>query len=163
MAIEPSPHIIPFLLQNLELNNFQSRVEVLEVALGAKEEESLLLTMPFRPQSMGAYLSDNGINTLVRRYRGKSQGEVLVKTLDSILLGRHEKVTIIKMDVEGFEYQVLQGAINTIKKDKPILIIEVLTREKFSRVDLYLRSLGYKEGLAVSETESKNYVYYPEH
>ena len=32
---------------------------------------------------------------------------------------------IIKIDVEGFESQVLEGAIETIKKNKPYLMIEI--------------------------------------
>ncbi len=33
-------------------------------------------------------------------------------------------VSIIQLDVEGYEKQALQGAMNTIKRDKPILILE---------------------------------------
>lgn len=45
---------------------------------------------------------------------------VQVKTLDSFQL----EPEFIKIDVEGFEYSVLLGATATIKKSRPILLIE---------------------------------------
>lgn len=45
---------------------------------------------------------------------------VEVKTLDSF----HLEPEFIKLDVEGFEYQVLLGAAATIKNNRPILLIE---------------------------------------
>ncbi|MDA7644890.1 FkbM family methyltransferase [bacterium] len=34
-------------------------------------------------------------------------------------------VSLIKLDLEGFEYQALRGGIKTIQRDKPVLIIEI--------------------------------------
>lgn len=55
-------------------------------------------------------------------------------TLDSLLLTNYnshnskrkelKKIDYIKMDVEGSEVEVLKGGINTIKKHKPIMLIE---------------------------------------
>lgn len=47
--------------------------------------------------------------------------KVFVRTLDSYSL---ENVTIIKIDVEGSEIEVLEGAINTITYNRPVLLIE---------------------------------------
>lgn len=46
---------------------------------------------------------------------------VSAKTLDSLRLA---DVTLIKIDVEGHEPQVLAGAKNTIDRDKPLVLIE---------------------------------------
>jgi FkbM family methyltransferase len=47
---------------------------------------------------------------------------VEVKKLDNLMAG--QKVTLIKIDVEGAELNVLLGAINTLKAEKPYVIFE---------------------------------------
>jgi hypothetical protein len=49
--------------------------------------------------------------------------KVQVRKLDDIL-SRAKKIDLIKIDVEGAEYDVLQGATNILKEDKPVLIFE---------------------------------------
>lgn len=69
----------------------------------------------------------------------ESYEEVDIITVDSLLLS---KVDLIKIDVEGMELSVLEGAINTITKHKPILFVEFL---KSDAIRLYntLQSFGY--------------------
>ena len=47
---------------------------------------------------------------------------VPIVTLDS---EEHENVSFLKVDVEGFELQVLEGAVNLIERDKPTCMIEI--------------------------------------
>jgi hypothetical protein len=49
----------------------------------------------------------------------------------------------IKIDVQGFEYQVLKGAINTLKKSEPVLLLENPGQDP--RILDLLISLNYKE------------------
>ena len=53
------------------------------------------------------------------------------------------KIDIIKIDVEGFEMNVLDSAINTIKKYKPKLIIETHSFDLYKKVSYLLADLGY--------------------
>lgn len=48
---------------------------------------------------------------------------VEVKRLDDII-PPNTKINFIKIDVEGAEYGVLKGAVNLLKRDKPILLFE---------------------------------------
>ena len=50
---------------------------------------------------------------------------------------------VIKIDVEGFEENVLKGAENTIKKYKPTMYIEDDRVEKSLSLRTYIKSLGY--------------------
>lgn len=67
--------------------------------------------------------------------------DVRVETLDSQNL---ENVKFIKIDVEGYETEVLRGGRQTILRDKPVMYIEDDRDDK--REGLYdeLRSLGYE-------------------
>ena len=53
---------------------------------------------------------------------------VVTITLDSIImpftLKEEERIDLIKMDVEGFEYFVILGMTELIKRDKPVIISE---------------------------------------
>ncbi|MCU0517365.1 MAG: FkbM family methyltransferase [Oscillatoria sp. Prado101] len=72
---------------------------------------------------------------------GYSAGEpVEVRTLDSFAL---EKCRLIKIDVEGMELQVLQGAVKTVEKFKPALYVENDRQEKAAALIRYLDSIGY--------------------
>ncbi len=56
-------------------------------------------------------------------------------------------VGVIKMDIEGEEYHALQGAMNTIKSSKPILLIAIYHNGKdYFELKPYLENLnlGYK-------------------
>ena len=61
-----------------------------------------------------------------------------IKTIDSMNL----QPEIIKIDVEGFESQVLEGGIETIKKKKPFLMIEI-NEVSVKKVGSILLELGY--------------------
>jgi len=55
------------------------------------------------------------------------EGELMIQvtSLDTILLGKANRPTYIKMDVEGSEMEALKGSYNIIKRDFPKLAISV--------------------------------------
>jgi FkbM family methyltransferase len=79
-------------------------------------------------------------------YAGKSKKGIKCNTIDSL---DWVKLDFIKIDAEGFEHNILKGAIETIKKFKPIMVIEInnhaLLRNGTSNNDIYimLNELGY--------------------
>ncbi|HET7114938.1 MAG TPA: FkbM family methyltransferase, partial [Hanamia sp.] len=75
---------------------------------------------------------------------------VKIDTLDSSMkIFSIPKPDFIKIDVEGFEYKVLQGAYETLSNYRPALFIELdennLREQKSSAKELvfYLKQLGY--------------------
>jgi len=73
--------------------------------------------------------------------------DVNQKTIDSLNLNL-ESLDILKIDVEGYSYQVLLGAKNTIAMFKPVIQLEILSRKKDfikSREEILnlLNDLGY--------------------
>ena len=54
-----------------------------------------------------------------------------------------KRVDLLKIDVEGFELDVLLGAENTIRQFKPRIIIETHSKELRKKCHAFLSSLGY--------------------
>lgn len=52
---------------------------------------------------------------------------VKLKSLDSLLQGKSRRIRFVKIDVEGHELSVIQGASRTIDRSRPVLFIEVST------------------------------------
>lgn len=70
------------------------------------------------------------------------QISVRIRTLDSF---QFENVGLIKIDTEGFEEPVLLGAMETIHRNKPRLIIEIHEpfKEQEEKICAILKSLKY--------------------
>ena len=70
---------------------------------------------------------------------------------------RLRKVDLIKMDIEGEEYNALKGAIKTIRKFKPRIIIEIHSKELRKKILNFLKKYGYD---LVFEKEKREYGFY---
>lgn len=117
IAVEPLWKNLQILLRNIEINTGPP-VEVLPLALSA--EIGVMNLYGF--SSTGASLLPNWAGAPASAAR-----RVPVTTLDNILDGRIiDKRLLIKVDVEGFEYQLLKGAQRTLGREiKPVWLIEI--------------------------------------
>ena len=80
-------------------------------------------------------------------------GNVVCKTLDSFNL---KNIDFIKIDVDGFEYKVLQGAVTTIKSSYPVINIEMKIDKRKSIIinsRKLLSDLGYNRVNRVKSDE----------
>lgn len=78
-------------------------------------------------------------------------------TLDDYVRNKNiHDISFIKIDVEGFEKEVLDGAMQIIKTEQPILLIETEIRHKADVTGLFkvLEDIGYS-ALMVNESGSK--------
>lgn len=135
IAFEPLDNVYEILCNNIEINQV-SNVEAHKIALGRG-------------------------NTL----EGYSNGDMFIagkkgnpKYINSMPLDEFhfERLNLLKIDVEGFEVDVLEGGLKTIEKYKPRIIIEVhstLLKEKCDRI---LTSLGYRLSIAGRTVKSKS-------
>ncbi len=69
-------------------------------------------------------------------------GNVLINTLDEILFDV-KNISLIKIDVEGYEKNVLLGAKNIILKHSPVIIAELRDGEEFNEFEKIANELGY--------------------
>ena len=110
-AFEPNPYP----LRNLK-NLVNINTEVIPIAIGNKDG-NLDFFIPKNKKgwsSNGASLKEKELNLGIKH-------NVVSRKLDSLEINN---VGLIKIDVEGFEKQVLEGASKTINDFKPNLIIE---------------------------------------
>lgn len=68
------------------------------------------------------YISQNSISTSANMVTQNGSEKIESSTLD---IDIKEPITLIKMDIEGYEKKALEGAKNHIKNDKPKLLISV--------------------------------------
>jgi FkbM family methyltransferase len=59
--------------------------------------------------------------TTLKNFNPNETFEIEVKKIDE---HNFDSVSLIKIDVEGWEFEVIEGAVSTIKKHKPILFVE---------------------------------------
>ena len=71
-------------------------------------------------------------------------GNVVTPTTIDQLSHEFQPPTLIKIDVEGLELEVLRGAQTTIREHRPTLVIEAHFRELAAAVTARLTTLGYR-------------------
>jgi FkbM family methyltransferase len=117
VSVEPLPRnivILNYVKQKLRLDN----VSIIRCAVSECDGQAEL-SIP---------RSESGVENYYRPSIGGSEGrKVLVKTrsIDSLLIGNEQRVTFIKIDVEGHELPCVRGAVSTLRNDRPALLVEV--------------------------------------
>jgi FkbM family methyltransferase len=117
VAFEPIVH--RELVANVELNRLVDRIRIEPVALGATG-------------SKAAHFGKGRLRT--------GNGQIPVRTLDSYQL---DDVSVIKIDVEGMEPDVLRGGIETIHRCRPVIYAEELHVVTHERIKSVLAPLRY--------------------
>jgi len=133
---------------------FESNVEILRENLKDKNVEIYPLALSDKIGDQILYNSQQGNNGgfSLECYDHPSSksykvlDSVKVNTLDSY---NFENITMIKIDVESHELPVLNGSIETIKRNKPIIFVEDLSYNfghmfKPNRFDEFFKSVNYK-------------------
>jgi FkbM family methyltransferase len=69
--------------------------------------------------------------------------EVSASPLDTEVKGRDRTISLIKCDVEGHEMEVLQGAIQVLTEDRPLVLCET-NASSLDRMQHFLRPLEYQ-------------------
>jgi FkbM family methyltransferase len=152
----------------LKLNCRGSKYCHMQLALHSSEGFS---TFTIDPVNKGGSRMLNFVDELdsspIQQVHQKSNCDAIqVSTLD-LVLSNEKSVDLIKIDVEGSEYNVLEGGMNTLIKFKPIVLFEQnswdLLGDSNSAADL-LRGLGYRfilaKGASLHEHSSKSMKLY---
>jgi FkbM family methyltransferase len=135
-AFEPLPAGFRRLNRNIEINGC-SNIKTVNAAVGNYDGDiKLYIPEGFLPTDSSTLKGFRKANKIIT---------IPAVTLDSFVAENTiSRVDLIKMDTEGTEHLVLEGARNILKRDEPIIICEVLKgiTEKF--LHSALDSYGYK-------------------
>ena len=127
----------------VQLNSLQDRVALHHAGLGAEKSQQPLLIEDSKGRKLGGtskFVATESLN-------GAKSAMIDIVTIDeTVPSDRH--VTILHLDVEGFEEPALCGAVETIKRCKPILILETPPHEWLSE---NVFPLGYQKVTEVDE------------
>ena len=155
VAYEPNFKTVEKLNANLELNGLHHQTIVREVALSNFTGKSQLLVPNNREISSGAQLVNSNISRDLSNW--KTLCTVQTLTLDEDLLHMPiRKISVIKIDTEGFEYEVLLGATKILRKFLPTILVEILENKNLIRIETYLRAFGYNQSEALDGFDIRN-------
>jgi FkbM family methyltransferase len=118
VAFEPDSRNFESLEYNLTLNDF-TNIQRYKLALGSRQESRVLYKL---------IDSNPGANRILggEHHEEYPHEKVNVMTLDRMVEELSlRRLDLLKIDVEGFEMFVLQGAEESIKKWQPILFVEL--------------------------------------
>lgn len=118
VSFEPSPFVLPFLKRTVECSPYRDRWIVVEKATGHKAGFTEFYTSNSGSEAYSGFQDTNRADTHIKI-------DVPVTTLDIEweMLGK-PMLSVIKIDVEGAELQVIAGATECIKHEKPYILVE---------------------------------------
>jgi FkbM family methyltransferase len=134
LAFEPAPGTVARLRENLRRNGLEN-VSVVEAALGAKRGSATLVLE-----------ADSAYNSTAPTPTAAAGGaEVRVERLDDVWVeaGRPE-VSVLKVDVEGAEVEVLAGAAELLRSGRPAVLVEASEPSRAAAISRLCAEQGYR-------------------
>lgn len=139
ICIEPIHIAVERIKEHVKINQIQNLVEIHNIGLGDKDHEVMFTSNYDCTNHVIVNTSENNQNLISQK----------IKTLNSILNLNDEYV--LKIDTEGYEYNILKGANKILNQGKIIAII------------IEINGSGAKYGFNDNDIhiELKKYGYYP--
>ncbi len=159
-SFEPDPYNHERARSNISLNDF-SNITLLQVGMAEEEKEVRLFTVDQHNLGMNRILPEESSS-------GFDSALIRCRTLDSVVQDEDvSHVSLIKMDIEGYEMNALRGARGTLERFRPALFIEVgdskLRENGSSAAELirFLLEMGYRVFLAPNDEEIDDTFAFP--
>jgi FkbM family methyltransferase len=175
-SFEPQRYIFNQLSTNILLNGLDNIIDTHRVGLGNKEEIQQLWNIEHEDWVGGGAHNWGGRGIIQEGYGGERANKneireediIKVISLDSLNIS---KCNLIKIDVQGYEYYLLEGANKLINKFKPILFLEnpILGEEDIKsslktkeylldmNYDFYRIGIGNKDDCIVINKDNPDY------
>jgi len=136
-AIEPVPKNFKLLSYNVKLNNYKN-IKLFNLAIGEKRKKE---KMHISTHHNRCSMIDDG---------SKFIGSIMVKTetLDNFIEGK-KWPDLIRMDTEGYEYEIIQGMKKILKTEKPLKIFieihpTIIKKKKTIKLLTTLKEAGFQ-------------------
>ena len=147
-SFEPNPIIFKYINKNLK--KFIKNIHLYNFAL-SNQNKTINLKIPIRNSNSNKEIFEEyyemGKATIHNENNFENYENFEIQTKKIAELNFDNKISFIKIDVEGHELEVIEGAKNTIKRDKPVLLVEIekqYTKKEVAESINFINSLGYK-------------------
>lgn len=121
ISIEPVPRTFNRLNEQIALNKLESKISTLNIGVG---NECTTLNFSVDKNTMNRIVNDKYKNSV----------QIPVKTIDKIC--KDKNISLMKIDVEGYEKFVLEGSKTTLKNENlKAVIIEINFSNKFYDIE----------------------------
>jgi FkbM family methyltransferase len=157
LALEPNPYVYPVLQKNAELNAIKAHIIPLNFAATTASGE-------FEFAYSDAGFCNGGLHTTGKWRHGhafklKVRGENLQEFLDVHFRDLEPRIRFIKVDAEGYDFEILHSLAGFIRARKPYLMAEVHKSNGRARRELlydFLVRHGYQISRIYDETYSRS-------
>ncbi len=144
VCCEPTPSLVELINAHCESNGFE--VDVHAVALGEAGGTAELVISDVSDCS----------NTLNSDFRNGETITVPLMTLDSIVKEKAGSIGVMKIDTETTEPAVLRGGLESISRDRPWIICEVLAESQANEIAAFFEKVGGYEYREIGESLNYN-------
>ena len=144
-GFEPASGPLHFLKKNIAINHLEDRIDIFAVALSNTSGSVEFHEMQNRGNESARFNLGGAGKIIKGNASGSNMITVLVpsETIDVFFQTRSLIPDLIKMDTEGSENMILEGAQKFIRAHKPIIICETLFMEIERELDEIMRNHGY--------------------
>jgi len=139
-AIEPMPSNIS-VLQKIVSTFGLKNVDVLETAVGDKDDEKIEMVLPKQGSVKFQGLA-HVVHDSITEWNEGDKFTMTSNTLDKLVGER--RIAGIKMDIENYEHFALQGAKVLLERDHPVVYLELWENDNRDLCFSHLESFGYK-------------------
>lgn len=126
-SFEPNVSLIEALRRSVEINQLGERVTLMPFGVGHAAGQGHFAAI--MEENLGGQSIDIG------------EGDIRIVALDELEFP--ERVRLIKIDVEGMELPVLEGAVGLIEKDQPLIYVECINADHYKTISTWMESHGY--------------------
>lgn len=129
-AFEPNESLCQALMRSLEVNALTHKVKIHQVGVSSCAGYAHF-----------SHIDESNLGSQSLESSNKSSDEIELVSLDD--RSWDEPVSMIKIDVEGMELDVLKGAISLLERDKPLLYVEARDAVEFEDLYGFISKIGY--------------------
>lgn len=144
-CFEPATDTFKILQRNVEINHLEEVTSLINAGVGSSSGK-------------GCIRSSREGNTGFTVIEPSLDGDVRIVAIDDMNIC--ESIGLVKIDVEGFEVEVLEGMLKTIEQNMPFMMIEVDNTNQNSVFSI-LERYGYKHISLNIYGKNANYLFYP--